>query len=107
MHHGRLRRASIGKIVVSVCFQIVDDIAVHELPVHRCLCLIVNSISRIDPLVSAIDDEVELPVDPIIVPLRGVVDSGYPRYRVNVSKAKAFFGVLLCDRQWMAPRTVF
>lgn len=101
---GSLGGSPGNEVIIVFSLEIVDDFAVLQLQIDGRFSLVVQRKARVNEAIPALGDRSELPVDSIVVPMRGIVDSGDPSQGVNVSKTKAFFGMLFCDRQGRGPR---
>jgi hypothetical protein len=100
---GGLGCRSANEVIVVLGLKIVDDFAVLQLPIDGGFCLVVEWEAAVNEAIPPLGNRRELPIDSIVVPVRGVVDTGDASQGVNVSKAKAFFGMLFGDRHPRSP----
>jgi hypothetical protein len=94
-------RRARNNIVVSFGFKGIDDMAINQLPVDRCLCLEIQWEARINPPLAARHYLAKMPVNSIVELVCAVINSSYAREGVNVGKAETFLSVLFSD--WQDP----
>jgi hypothetical protein len=99
-HKRRLGRPPADHIVECLSFQIVDDFAVHQLPVDGGLGLEIERVPGGDPAAAAIDDRSELTVNSVVMRVLGpMIDPSHSGESKDVRAAQALLDVLYRDRQ--------